>query len=148
MCLESSMALKELGSSIKTMTRRSSADTHITNSKAAVKSLKSLLQSKLWKETELLSVIPAVTVASLLIDIVECTEKIADSVNVLASIINFDTVDDINKSQKEEGLQSPTPPCECDEMGPKKTESESSSPHVVILVEELHNSVSDKRNTV
>ncbi|WJX43945.1 hypothetical protein P8452_30984 [Trifolium repens] len=137
MCLESSLALKQLSSSIKTMKRKSSPDTHIANAKAAVKSLNSLLQSSLWKENDLLSVIPAVTVASLLIDIVDCTEEIADSVNVLASIIHFHNLDDDEKSPKEVS-QSPT--CQCAEPDPKIENS-----HVVIIVED---SMCDKCNKV
>ncbi|KEH29773.1 putative aluminum-activated malate transporter [Medicago truncatula] len=128
MCLESSMALKQLSSSIKTMTRNSSPETHVANAKAAVKSLNSLLQSSLWKEADLLSVIPAVTVASLLIDIVDCTEEIADSANVLASIINF-VVDETNEKLPKEVSQSPT--CECAEPDPKIENS-----HVVIIVDD------------
>lgn len=136
MCLESSMALKQLSLSIKTMTKKSSHDTHIANSKAAVKSLNSLLQSSLWKETDLLSVIPAVTVASLLIDVVDCTEELADSVNVLATLINFDTSDD--EKPPKEVSQSPT--CQCVESN-----SMIENSHVVIIVEE---SMCDKCNKV
>ncbi|KAL5056310.1 hypothetical protein RYX36_036992 [Vicia faba] len=136
MCLESSMALKQLSLSIKTMTKKSSHDTHIANSKAAVKSLNSLLQSSLWKETELLSVIPVVTVASLLIDVVGCTDEIADSVNVLATMINFDTLDDEKKTK--EVSQSPT--CECVKLNPMIENS-----HVVIITED---SMCDKCNKV
>ena len=128
MCLESSMALKQLSSSIKTMTRKSSPETHVANAKAAMKSLNSLLQSSLWKEADLLSVIPAVTVASLLIDIVDCTEEIADSANVLASLINFD-VDETDEKSPKEVSQSQT--CECAEPDPKIENS-----HVVIIVED------------
>ncbi|KAJ1440759.1 Aluminum-activated malate transporter [Sesbania bispinosa] len=146
MSLESSKALKELGSSVRTMSRKSSIDTHIANSKAAVKRLKLLLQSNLWKETDLLSLIPPVTVASLLIDIVDCTDEIADSVNVLASLTDFDSVDNTDKSPK----TSQSPQSECDaEPGPK-----TDSPHVVILIEESStssdcgNSISDRPNRV
>lgn len=141
MSLESSMALKKLGSSMRTMTRTSSIETHIANSKAAVKSLNSLLQSSLWKETDFLSIIPAVTVASLLIDIVDCTQEIADSVHVLASLINFDTFNETeNKSLKEEALQSPT--CECLEPTSPKIENN----HIVIQVEDSDLALSDRGN--
>lgn len=145
MSLESSKALKELGSSIRAMSRTSSSDTHIASSKAAVKGLKSLLQSSSWEETDLLSIIPAVTVASLLIDIVECTEQIADSVNVLASLMHFDdtVVDTTDKSPIKE---SQSQPCECDEPGPK---TESSQSHVVILVhEESALELTDRGNSI
>ncbi|RDY08005.1 Aluminum-activated malate transporter 2 [Mucuna pruriens] len=140
MSLESSKALKELGSSIRAMTRPSSSDTHVANAKAAVKSLKSLLQSSSWKETDLLSLIPSATVASLLIDIVDFTEKIADSVNDLATLTHFEIVD-TDKSPK----PSQSPHCECAELGPK-----SDSHQLVIVVEESALAVpdSEKPNTV
>ncbi|KAL2328410.1 hypothetical protein Fmac_021837 [Flemingia macrophylla] len=108
MSLESSKTLKELGSSMKTMTWSSSPNKHIANTKVVVKSLKSLLQSSSWKEIDILSLIPVVTVASLLIDIVEFTEKIADSVNDLATLTHFH-IENTNKSPK----PSQSLHCEC-----------------------------------
>lgn len=129
MTLESSKALKELGLSIRTMVMPSSSDTHIANSKAASKRLKSLLQSSLREQTDLLSVIPVGTVASLLIDIADCTEKLANCVNDLASLTNFDNVEvETNKSPN----TSQSPFCECAERDPKI----DNTSHVVILVEE------------
>ncbi|KAL2328407.1 hypothetical protein Fmac_021834 [Flemingia macrophylla] len=93
MSLESSKALKELGTSIKTMTRPSSSNRHVANAKVTAKCLKSLLQSLSWKETCLLSLISVVAVASLLIDIVEFIGKIADSVNDLATLTHFHSND-------------------------------------------------------
>ncbi|KAJ7948062.1 Aluminum-activated malate transporter [Quillaja saponaria] len=124
MCLESSKALKELALAVKTMTKPSVADTHIANSKAATKNLKSLLQSSLWEEADLLAVIPAATVASLLIDVVDCAENIADSVNELASVANFKSVDSTVSPEKSKLQQSDTA-----DLDPK-----TDSPHVVITV--------------
>ncbi|XP_020215358.1 aluminum-activated malate transporter 2 [Cajanus cajan] len=137
MSLESSKALKELGSSIRTMTRPSSSDTHVASAKAAMKSLKSLLKSNSWKETNLLSLIPVVTVASLLIDIVEFTEKIADLVNDLATLTQFGTE---NTNQAPKPPQSP----HC-ESGLK-----TDNLQLVILVEDsvLTTSESEKSNMV
>ncbi|XP_020215086.1 aluminum-activated malate transporter 2 [Cajanus cajan] len=142
MSLESSKALKELGSSIKTMTRSSSSNRHVANAKVIVKSLKSLFQSSSWNETDLLSLIPVVTVASLLIDIVEFTEKIADSVNDLSTLTHF-RIEDIDKSPKPKPSQSSN--CECIESSPK-----TDSLQLVILVEEsmLALSESEKSNIV
>lgn len=138
MSLESSKAFKELGSSIRTMTRPSSSDTHVANAKSAVKSLKSLLQSCSRKETDLLSLIPAATVASLLIDIVEITDKIADSVNDLATLTGFEVVD-TDKSPK---VTSQSSHCECDEPVPKTDHLQ-----VVILIEESALAVSDSEKS-
>ena len=92
MSYEAVKALKELAFSIQTMTKPCSANSHITKSKIAAKNLKSLLSTSLCKETEILDLIPAVTVASLLVDAVACTEKIAESVQELASIAKFKSV--------------------------------------------------------
>ncbi|XP_028797378.1 aluminum-activated malate transporter 2 [Neltuma alba] len=120
MSLESAKALKELGVALSTMKKPCSADTHISNSKSAAKSLNSLLKSSLWKETDLLSVLPAATVASLLSDIVACTEEIAEAVNELPSLMEFETVETAKP--------------------PNRTQSTphgDNNPHVVILVEDL-----------
>ena len=85
--LESGEALKELGLALKAMTWPCVADAHIAKSKVAEESLESLLQSRVWTETELLSAIPAGKVTSLLADVVDCTKKIADSVDELASLV-------------------------------------------------------------
>ncbi|KAI3450759.1 hypothetical protein Pfo_007424 [Paulownia fortunei] len=89
MSSECSYALRELAMGIKTMTRSLSADIHIVNAKTSAKKLKSSLKTGLWPDTDLLAIIPAVTVASLLIEIVSCTVKIADSVHELASLSKF-----------------------------------------------------------
>ncbi|MED6220194.1 hypothetical protein PIB30_042568 [Stylosanthes scabra] len=122
MSMECSKALKELGSSIKNMTiPSSSSSNHISESKAASKRLKALLQSSLREQnTDLLSLIPAGTVASLLIDIVDCIEELADSVNDLAALADFeesrviDDGGDKSQLQASQGLH-----CECAEPVPK-----------------------------
>ncbi|KAE8692995.1 Aluminum-activated malate transporter 8 [Hibiscus syriacus] len=92
--MESGEALKELSMAIKTMVKPFSADIHIENSKSNVKNLNSLLKSGLWDDkTDLLEVLPLATVASLLIDVVSCTAKIAESVHELATKLNFEAVE-------------------------------------------------------
>lgn len=87
--LESSKAMQELASAIKTMTIPSSSSPHITNLKEAAENLQCLLKSELWKDVEFLQVIPVITVTSVLIEIVVCVEKIANSVHELARIAKF-----------------------------------------------------------
>ncbi|KAK6163636.1 hypothetical protein DH2020_000500 [Rehmannia glutinosa] len=94
MSSECSCALRELAMGIKTMTRSLSADIHIVKAKTSAKKLKSLLKTGLWPDTDIFDIIPAVTVASLLIEIVSCTVKIADSVHELASLSKFKTPDE------------------------------------------------------
>ncbi|KAG5253525.1 aluminum-activated malate transporter [Salix suchowensis] len=89
MSIESGKALKELALAIKTMVQPSSADSHIENAKSSAKKLKSLLKSGIWEDVDLLKVIAGVTVASILIDVVTCTEKIAESIHELASKAQF-----------------------------------------------------------
>ncbi|WRX34854.1 Aluminum-activated malate transporter - like 10, partial [Theobroma cacao] len=91
--LESSKALKELASTIRKMTRTRSADPHIANSKTAAEELKTLLKTTFWEEEELLQILPAVSVASLLLEIVECAEKIAEAVYELAKEASFKRTD-------------------------------------------------------
>lgn len=86
---ECSSALREVAVGIKTMTRSTPADPHMRRAEAAATNLKSLLQTPMWADTQLLDVCPAATVASLLLQIVSCTAKIADSVHELASLSKF-----------------------------------------------------------
>ncbi|KAK6926514.1 Aluminum-activated malate transporter [Dillenia turbinata] len=93
MSFECGQALKELAMSIKTMTSPTAVDLHMSNAKTSAKNLKSFLKTGLWEDTDLLEVIPAAAVASLLIDVVACTESIADSVNELASLAHFKSLE-------------------------------------------------------
>ena len=96
MSQQSGKALKELASAIRTMTQPSSTDSHIENSKAAAKNLKSLLKIGLWEDsTTLLEIIPTAAVASTVMDTVECTERISKAVHELASLAHFKRIDPI-----------------------------------------------------
>ncbi|KAK3015367.1 hypothetical protein RJ639_006803 [Escallonia herrerae] len=89
MSLDSGKALKELALAVKTMTRPSSADSHVANLKTSTKNLRCLLKCGLGNDTDLLKVIPVTTVASLLIDVAMSVEEITASVNELASLAHF-----------------------------------------------------------
>ncbi|KAJ6299772.1 hypothetical protein OIU76_020706 [Salix suchowensis] len=93
MSIESGKALKELALAIKTMVQPSSADSHIENAKSAAKNMKSLLKSGIWEDIDLLKVIPGIAVGSILVDVVTCTEKIAESIHELASTAQFKSVE-------------------------------------------------------
>lgn len=86
---ESAKAMNKLAFAIKTMTTPRSVGSHITKSRIAGNNLKSLLNTCLCKESDMLDVIPVVSVASLLVDAVSCTEKIVESVQELASLAKF-----------------------------------------------------------
>lgn len=89
MSWECGNALRELAQGMKTMTRATRADSHMKNAEAAASHLKSLLQTPIWADADLLDVCPAATVASLLIQIVSCTANITDSVHELATLSKF-----------------------------------------------------------
>ncbi|XP_052200134.1 aluminum-activated malate transporter 8-like [Diospyros lotus] len=96
MSLESSKALKELATSIKTMTHPSAADVHMENSKTAAAKLKAAIEAA-SRETEtsnLLDIIPAVAAASVLADIIKCIDKIGESVHELSHQAHFKKLED------------------------------------------------------
>ncbi|KAA8544347.1 hypothetical protein F0562_022385 [Nyssa sinensis] len=94
MSSESSNALKELATAIRAMSPPSTADSHIAKSKIAANNIKSLLKTGLWEDNDLLEIIPTATVASTFVDIVDCIEKIAQSVHELASLhVSFRSAD-------------------------------------------------------
>ncbi|KAL3850259.1 hypothetical protein ACJIZ3_012141 [Penstemon smallii] len=113
MSSECSYALKELSIGVKTMNCSLSADPHILNAKTASKKLKSSLKSGLWPNTDVIDIIPAATVASLLIEIVSCTIKIADSVHELASLSKFKSPDaNVLPKEKDQEKMTRTPSIE------------------------------------
>ncbi|KAJ6715802.1 ALUMINUM ACTIVATED MALATE TRANSPORTER FAMILY PROTEIN [Salix koriyanagi] len=119
---ESGKALKELALAIRTTTAPSSAGIYIIKSKNATENIKSLFNSTLSKDTPPQEIVPATTVISLLVDVVSCTEKIAESVYVLASLARF-------KSEEHQPERPKSP----DEEAPKH--SIISISHQVITVE-------------
>ncbi|XVF05080.1 hypothetical protein REPUB_Repub05bG0140400 [Reevesia pubescens] len=127
MSLESGKALKELALAMKTMVKPFAADIHIENSKSAAKNLNSLLKSGLWDdEMDLLEVVSVATVASLLIDVVTCTEEIAESVHELASMVNFQAVEPTVSPEKPETGQPQI----------VKSSNDSNCPTVIIVIDE------------
>ncbi|PNX55305.1 aluminum-activated malate transporter 2-like protein, partial [Trifolium pratense] len=87
--MESGKALKESSLMIKKMSKSSTPKSHVLNAKNAAESLKSILRTNPWEGADHLEIIPASTVASLLIDIVICVEQICEAVDELASLANF-----------------------------------------------------------
>lgn len=93
---ESSKALKALASSIKNMADPSVSIPFVEASKNAVKDFKITFKAATLSTNDIVdlqAIVPAATVASILIEIVKTVEKIADSVNELASSANFKTVE-------------------------------------------------------
>ncbi|KAJ4823910.1 hypothetical protein Tsubulata_047819 [Turnera subulata] len=120
-------ALKELALAIRTMSQRSSTDSHIKNAKFGAKRLTTLLKSGIWEHIDLLQVIPPVTVASILIDVVNCIEKIAELENELASIANFKQVKPTVSPEKKQEVGSSQSKIHCSHVIITVNDDESSS---------------------
>ncbi|XP_010475642.1 PREDICTED: aluminum-activated malate transporter 1-like [Camelina sativa] len=89
MSSESGKSMKEVSISLKKMTKSSTSDIHVVNSQSACKALSTLLKSGILNDVEPLQMISLLTTVSLLIDIVNLTEKISESVHELAYAARF-----------------------------------------------------------
>ncbi|CAH9071583.1 unnamed protein product [Cuscuta epithymum] len=92
MCMESRKVLKELSSTIKSMTQPSPAlQTHLQNTKAAMDDLQAAFQaaSTVNARSNLLQILTTLTVASILSDLTNCIHDLASSVQELAEIAHF-----------------------------------------------------------
>ncbi|KAI3924168.1 hypothetical protein MKX01_029703 [Papaver californicum] len=93
-CIESGKALLETSSAVKKMTYPFTISTHITNAKTAADDLHTALETITLENTNILDdVMPAASVISLLLEIIECTENIAESVKELACLAKFKGAD-------------------------------------------------------
>lgn len=93
MSTESGKALKALGTAIKTMKDPKSACQHLENSKNAVEELHIALKAASLEDADILAIIPAATIASILVEIVTCVEKISMSVYELSQLADFKVVE-------------------------------------------------------
>ncbi|KAK8605013.1 hypothetical protein V6N13_082473 [Hibiscus sabdariffa] len=89
LCSELGKAMKELASAIKTMSPPSSHRAHVARAKDAAGNLNSLLKTGLHKDVDTVEILAVATVASLLLDVLACTEKISASIHELASLAHF-----------------------------------------------------------
>ncbi|XP_010464902.1 PREDICTED: aluminum-activated malate transporter 8 [Camelina sativa] len=136
MSREAGEALKAIAKSIKTMSKdTASVNAHIDNSKKAIENLRIALKSS-YPETEkdLLEIIPGVTMASILIEVVNCVEKISGAVEEFSSLAHFkETLDpklpvEIGQHQLlHRGSVKPV-------LDGDNEEEDNSSPHVLITV--------------
>ncbi|KAI3874550.1 hypothetical protein MKX03_004880 [Papaver bracteatum] len=93
-CFESANALQEISLAVKKMTYPFTVSTHITNAKTADDDLRAALEAITLENTNILEdVMPAASVTSLLIEVIECTENIAESVKELACLAKFEGAD-------------------------------------------------------
>ncbi|KAG9147968.1 hypothetical protein Leryth_003554 [Lithospermum erythrorhizon] len=123
--MECGMALKELASTIDSMTTTPNVDIHTANAKSTAKILKNMLKLSSWKDNDnnldLPEIIQVAGVVSLLLEILNCTLKIGDSVSELASLAKFKKIHGIKLVIRKKSLQ--------------RTRSTDDSPHIVINVE-------------
>nr|GMD04365.1 aluminum-activated malate transporter 8-like [Ipomoea batatas] len=90
MCFESTQALKAISLAIKTMEHPSPAiQDHLRNSRAAIDDLEVVFQSSSLSTEQLFDIIPCAAVISILIDIVDCVDKISKSVDELSKKAGF-----------------------------------------------------------
>ncbi|OMO98037.1 Aluminum-activated malate transporter [Corchorus capsularis] len=93
---ECSKALKEVASMLRKMIKTKSSTLHTAASvKAAAEEFKNLMKPNIWEKTDLLEIIPAASVASLLLEIIECIEKIDEAVYELAKVASFRSRDSV-----------------------------------------------------
>ncbi|XP_021627346.1 aluminum-activated malate transporter 8-like [Manihot esculenta] len=85
------------------MIRIDTVHLHIGKSKTAAENLKSLFKTGVWKEADLLEIAPATAVASLLLEVVQCSERIADAVQELANLAGFRSVESSGSLQQFQG---------------------------------------------
>ncbi|KAK7371197.1 hypothetical protein VNO78_36765 [Psophocarpus tetragonolobus] len=117
MSTETGRALKELAMAIHKMIPPSSADTHIAKSKIAATNLRSIMKTGLWEDTNLFEIIPGLTVASLLVDVVSCTERLAESIKELSTLAKFKNKDSTVVAEQPQEEEYPQP-CS-DNSGPQ-----------------------------
>ncbi|KAI3951856.1 hypothetical protein MKX01_021594 [Papaver californicum] len=100
-CVELGKALQEISSAIKNMTYPFIVSTHIVNAKTAADDLHTALETITLENTDILDdVMPAASVTSLLLEIIECTENIAESVKELACLAKFKGVELVMSPEK------------------------------------------------
>ncbi|KAM1735607.1 hypothetical protein ACFX12_014061 [Malus domestica] len=100
MSIESGKALKALAVAIKTMEEPKDACEHLENSKTAVKDLKIALKAASLETADILAIVPAATVASILVEIVKGVEKISKSVHELSELAHFKKAVECTVSQE------------------------------------------------
>ena len=90
---ECGLALKEVAGELRTMKSSVYSEIHIADAKAAAETLKDVMDTEFWPHGEFRDASPAVMVATHLIEIVACTTKILDSVEVLSTQAKFEKPD-------------------------------------------------------
>ncbi|KAG9444433.1 hypothetical protein H6P81_015773 [Aristolochia fimbriata] len=131
MSTECSQALKELSTGIRTMSKPITAAHHVAAAKTGAAELRTALKTALVLEnSSLLEVLPMVTTASLLVEIIGHTEKLAECVNELANEAKFKNGAEVGRTPSFLHRATVKPLPEADGDG----DGDSPAPHVVIDV--------------
>lgn len=132
MSTESSKALKAFGTAIKTMKHPKSACQHLENSKNAVEDLHIALKAASLENADILAIMQAATVASILVEIVKCVEKISKAVHELSQLAHFKVVEPtVSAEIKPQLLHRGS-------INPVLLDDGDGSAHVVITVDEIN----------
>ncbi|OIW04040.1 hypothetical protein TanjilG_24151 [Lupinus angustifolius] len=86
---ECGKTLKEASLMVKHMTMSSMHNSHVANAKNAIQTIKSILRTNPWEGVDYDEIIQVSTLASLLIDVVNCIQNICEAVDELASLAKF-----------------------------------------------------------
>ena len=91
---ESGKALKALASAIKTMSDStfSSANAYVEGSRNAAKDLKIALESASLNNVDMQAIMSSAIVASILIEVVSCVEKISEAVHELSNLAQYNKI--------------------------------------------------------
>lgn len=89
--LELGKALAELASSLRAMKCSSKDKAHIQNCEAALKNLRAALVTSSLGKTDLMEIVPSISVGSLLIEISRSVGKISDSIHELSDKASFES---------------------------------------------------------
>ncbi|XP_050382796.1 aluminum-activated malate transporter 8 [Argentina anserina] len=136
MSTESGKALKAVGTAIKTMKNPKSACQHLENSKNAVEELRIALKAASLEDADILAIIPAATIATILVEIVACVEKISMSVYELSQLADFrDVSPEIKPQLLHKGI-----------INPVLLDDGDDSSHVVITVDHEMNTGSQEND--
>ncbi|CAH8357822.1 unnamed protein product [Eruca vesicaria subsp. sativa] len=144
MSSESGKSMKEMSISLKKMRKSSSSDIHVLNSQSACKDLSTLLKSGILNDVEPLQMIALTTTVSLLIDVVNLTEKISESVHELASAARFKNKkkSTVSSEKSDNDDHIVTILCDADKSNTVTNKSSvDSSHHVTIMIDDEDDSV-------
>lgn len=104
MSSEAGKALKELSKSVKSFSYPSNCTTHLQTCQKAIDEVNTTLKASMVGEFDVLEIIPVITVASTLTEIVKCVETILVAIEELSKQAHFKKpLNDAEKLQAHHG---------------------------------------------